>query len=96
MISAKNTIFETNTIGITEEAVNVDDVVETVNHFRCIDYVIDHAEEKLTEDFIKNLHRLLKTGTSDSLKDWFVVGDYHIFMNFFLPLVRHFRRFSGI
>jgi len=69
-------IFETNTIGITQEAVNVDDVVETVNHFRCIDYVIDHAEEKLTEDFIKNLHRLLKTGTSDSLKDWFVVGDY--------------------
>lgn len=69
-------IFETNTIGITEEAVNVDDIVETVNHFRCIDYIIDHAEEKLTENFIKQLHQLLKTGTSDSRKDWFAVGEY--------------------
>ena len=69
-------IFETNTIGITDEAINVDDVVETVNHFRCIDYIIDHAEEKLSEDFIKQLHLLLKTGTSDSRKDWFAVGDY--------------------
>ena len=69
-------IFETNTIGVTDEAINVDDVVETVNHFRCIDYIIDHAEEKLTEDFIKQLHLLLKTGTSDSRKDWFAVGDY--------------------
>ena len=69
-------IFETNTIGITDVAVNVDDVVETVNHFRCIDYIIDHAEEKLTEDVIKHLHLLLKTGTSDSRKDWFSVGEY--------------------
>ena len=69
-------IFETNTIGITDEAINVDDVAETVNHFRCIDYIIDHAEEKLTEDFIKQLHLLLKTGTSDSRKDWFAIGDY--------------------
>ena len=69
-------IFETNTIGITDETINVDDVVETVNHFRCIDYIIDHAEEKLTEVFIKQLHLLLKTGTSDSRKDWFAVGDY--------------------
>ena len=69
-------IFETNTIGITDVAVNVDDVVETVNHFRCIDYIIDHAEEKLTEDVIKHLHLLLKTGTSDSRKDWFAVGEY--------------------
>ena len=69
-------IFETNTIGITDEAINVDDVVETVNHFRCIDYIIDHAEEKLTEDLIKKLHLLLKTGTSDSRKDWFAVGEY--------------------
>ena len=53
-------IFETNTIGITDTAVNVDDVVETVNHFKCIDYIIDHAEEKLTENFIKHLHLLLK------------------------------------
>ena len=69
-------IFETNTIGVTDMAVNVDDVVETVNHFRCIDYIIDHAEEKLTEDIIKYLHMLLKTGTSDSRKDWFSVGEY--------------------
>ena len=69
-------IFETNTIGITDEAINVDDVVETVNHFRCIDYIIDHAEERLTEDLIKKLHLLLKTGTSDSRKDWFAVGEY--------------------
>ena len=69
-------IFETNTIGITDAAVNVDDVVETVNHFRCIDYIIDHAEEKLTENFIKQLHLLLKNGTSDSRRDWFTVGDY--------------------
>ena len=69
-------IFETNTIGVTDAAINVDDVVETVNHFRCIDYIIDHAEEKLAETFIKHLHLLLKSGTSDSRKDWFAVGDY--------------------
>lgn len=69
-------IFETNTIGITDESINVDDIVETVNHFRCIDYIIDHAEEKLSESLIKQLHLILKTGTSDSQKDWFAVGDY--------------------
>ena len=69
-------IYETNTIGITDEAINVDDVLETANHFRCIDLIIDHAEEKLTEDLIKQLHLLLKTGTSDSRKDWFAVGEY--------------------
>lgn len=69
-------IFETNTIGITDQAVNVDDIVETVNHFRCIDYIIDHAEDKLTESLIKQLHLILKSGTSDSKKDWFMVGDY--------------------
>ena len=69
-------IFETNTIGITDNAINVDDIMETVNHFRCIDYIIDHAEEKLTEAFVKQLHLLLKTGSSDSRKDWFAVGDY--------------------
>lgn len=69
-------IFETNTIGIADQAVNVDDIVETVNHFRCIDYIIDHAEERLTENLIKHLHQLLKTGTSDSRKDWFAVGEY--------------------
>ena len=69
-------IFETNTIGITDETINVDDIVETVNHFRCIDYIIDHAEEPVTETFVKQLHLLLKTSTSDSRKDWFAVGEY--------------------
>ena len=69
-------IFETNTIGITDESVNVDDIMETTNHFRCIDLVIDRAEEKLSESFIKEIHRSLKTGTSDSRKSWFNVGDY--------------------
>lgn len=69
-------IFETNTIGVADASVNVDDVFETVNHFRCIDYIIDHAEQKLTENFIKQLHLLLKAGTSDSQKNWFAVGAY--------------------
>ena len=69
-------IYETNTIGITNESINVDDIVETVNHFRCIDYIIDHAEDRLSESFIKQLHLILKSGTSHSKKDWFVVGDY--------------------
>ena len=69
-------IFETNTIGVTDSSVNVDDVVETVNHFSCIDYIIDHTEDKLTEALVKHLHLLLKTGTSDSRKDWFAVGEY--------------------
>ena len=68
-------IFETNTIGISDGIVNVDDIVETVNHFRCLDYIIDHAEEPLSESLIKQLHLLLKTGTSDSQKEWFAVGD---------------------
>ncbi len=69
-------IFETNTIGVTDATVNVDDVVETANHFRCIDMVIDSAHYPLSERFIKQLHAALKTGTSDSRRDWFVVGDY--------------------
>jgi Fic family protein len=69
-------IFETNTIGITTENTNVDDIMETVNHFRCIDYIIDHAAEIITESHIKQLHLLLKTNTSDSRKPWFAVGDY--------------------
>ena len=69
-------IFETNTIGVTDSSVNVDDVVETVNHFSCIDYIIDHTEDKLTEALVKHLHLLLKSGTSDSRKDWFAVGEY--------------------
>lgn len=69
-------IFETNTIGIENEAVNVDDILETANHFRCIDMVIDKARSALTEKFIKELHAVLKTGTSDSRKEWFNVGEY--------------------
>ena len=70
-------IFETNTIGVTaDETLNVNDIVETVNHFRCIDLMIDKAELPLTEELIKSLHGILKTGTSDSRKDWFAVGDY--------------------
>ena len=69
-------LFETNTIGVENEVLNVDDVIETANDFRCIDMVIDHAKMVLTEKFIKELHLILKNGTSDSRKDWFAVGDY--------------------
>lgn len=69
-------IFETNTIGASKESVLVDDIVETSNHFRCIDLIIEKAKFKLTESLIKELHFLLKSGTSDSGKDWFNVGDY--------------------
>lgn len=69
-------IFETNTVGVENEVLNVDDVIETANHFRCIDMIIDHAKSVLTEKYIKELHLTLKSGTSDSRKDWFAVGDY--------------------
>ena len=69
-------IFETNTIGIEGESVRVDDIIETTNHFRCIDIIIDRADERLTESLIKELHAVLKAGTSDSRRDWFAVGDY--------------------
>ena len=68
-------IFETNTIGAAE-TVRVDDVVETANHFRCIDLIIENAAHKPSESFIKQLHSVLKSGTSDSRLDWFAVGDY--------------------
>lgn len=68
-------IFETNTIDVGE-GIPVDDIIETVNHFRAVDYVIDHAEEPLTEDVVKELHRILKQGTKDSTLAWFAVGDY--------------------
>nr|WP_316621231.1 Fic family protein [uncultured Ruminococcus sp.] len=68
-------IFETNTIGITE-SVKVDDIVETANHFKCIDMIIDSATYALSESFIKQLHMVLKSGTTDSRLDWFAVGDY--------------------
>lgn len=69
-------IFETNTLGIDNGVLNVDDIVETANHFKCIDYVIDNAKKSLSETIIKDLHFILKSGTSDSRKDWFNVGDY--------------------
>ena len=69
-------IFETNTIGITDESVRVDDIIETTNHFRCIDKIIERADAPLTESFIKELHGCLKAGTSDSRKEWFAVGAY--------------------
>lgn len=69
-------IFETNTIGVSGESINVDDIIETTNHFRAIDVIIERAKSKLTESLIKELHFLLKSGTSDSAKDWFNVGAY--------------------
>ena len=69
-------IFETNTVGMEGEVLNVDDVVETANHFRCIDLVIENATRPLSESFIKELHRTLKSGTSDSRLSWFAVGAY--------------------
>ena len=74
-------IFETKTLGITEGIVKVDDIVETVNHFRCIDLIIEGATAKLSESFIKQLHGILKTGTTDSEKPWFRVGDYKSLAN---------------
>lgn len=69
-------IFETNTIGVEDGSLNVDDVIETANHFRLVSLIIDNAKSVLTEEFIKELHLFLKNGTSDSRRDWFVVGDY--------------------
>lgn len=73
-------IFETRTIG-TSDAISVDDIIETSNHFRAIDYVIDHALEPLSEDIIKHLHLILKSGTKDELLDWFRVGEYKLRAN---------------
>lgn len=74
-------IFETKTLGVTDKAVKVDDIVETVNHFRCIDLIIEGAHTKLSESFIKQLHFILKSGTTDSQKSWFRVGDYKMLEN---------------
>ena len=69
-------IFETNTIGIANENLRVDDIIETANHFRCVDMIIERAEQRLSEALIKELHAVLKAGTSDSRKEWFAVGEY--------------------
>ena len=69
-------IFETNTIGIEKESINVDDIIEAANHFKCVDYIIDNALKPLTASMIKEIHFILKNGTSDSRKSWFNVGEY--------------------
>lgn len=69
-------IFETNTIGMENSVVYVDDIVETANHFKCVDLVIENAAKNLSQKFIKELHRTLKSGTVDSRQDWFAVGEY--------------------
>ena len=74
-------IFETRTLGVTDSGVKIDDIIETANHFRCIDLAIESAKSKLTESFIKQLHFILKTGTSDSQKNWFRVGGYKMLEN---------------
>ena len=68
-------IFETHTVD-TGEGIPIDDIIETVNHFRAVDYVLDIAEERLTEDHIKAIHRLLKQNTKDAALPWFAVGEY--------------------
>ena len=74
-------IFETKTIGIYDEAIKVDDIIETTNHFRCIDLAITSAKTKLTESLIKQFHYTLKNNTSDQEKTWFRVGDYKLLVN---------------
>ena len=69
-------IYETQTIGVTEGAEKIDDIIETVNHFRCFDYMLSVADQELSEENIKKLHFMLKNGTTDSQKEWFAVGDY--------------------
>ena len=69
-------IFETNTLGASTDNTRIDDIMETVNHFRCIDHIIVHATDRITETHIKELHKILKTNTSDSQKQWFAVGEY--------------------
>ena len=69
-------IFETNTIGLENKVVKIDDIIETINHFRCIDLAIEQANYALSESFIKQLHRILKSGTTDSKNNWFALGEY--------------------
>ena len=74
-------IYETNTVGLEKEAVNIDDIMETINHFQCFDYMIESANNTLDEEFIKNIHKILKTNTSDSRISWFNVGEYKLRKN---------------
>lgn len=74
-------IFETSTVGVSDGAVKVDDILETVNHFHCVDYLLDTLNFHLSEKMIKTLHYMLKIGTADSRLDWFAVGDYKRYPN---------------
>jgi Fic family protein len=74
-------IYETNSIGLEKNTISVDDVIETVNHFRCIDFIIEKSNSELTENFIKKLHFILKTGTKSSDNERFAVGDYKKYPN---------------
>lgn len=78
MLSEEQTryIYETNTIAVEKIPINIDDIIETVNHFQCFDYILDYADEVLTEKIIKEIHKILKTNTSDSRLSWFNVGEY--------------------
>jgi len=80
MLSEEQTryIYETNTIFLDNGDItaNVDDIIETVNHFSCFDYMLDIADEPISEQHIKKFHYLLKISTSNSRKSWFRVGDY--------------------
>lgn len=70
-------IYETNTLLADKDTVtDIDDIIETTNHFKLFDYMLDVADKKITEKMIKEFHKILKQGTSDSKKDWFAVGDY--------------------
>ena len=69
-------IFETATVGFESESLRVDDIVETQNHFRAIDFIIYHTQDPVSEAMIKELHRIMKSSTTDASKDWFAVGDY--------------------
>ncbi|HIU75151.1 MAG TPA: Fic family protein [Candidatus Pelethocola excrementipullorum] len=72
-------IYETNTIAVPkEEAIFVDDIIETINHFSCFDYMLKVADKRLSEDIIKEFHKIIKSNTSDSKKDWFMVGEYKL------------------
>ncbi|NLJ40387.1 MAG: Fic family protein [Clostridiales bacterium] len=75
-------IYETNTIDIKQgESANIDDIIETVNHFSCFDYMLDHCDEELSEEIIKKYHRILKRNTSDERKEWFRTGEYKLIPN---------------
>ena len=69
-------IYETRTIGVNDGYEKIDDIIETVNHFRCFDYILSIADKELSEDIIKHIQLVLKSGTLDSEKEWFAVGDY--------------------